>query len=97
MDEGCSTQKQVLDYLGERFRVKLGLPDWYSDEQAAKCLFEYVCFCLNWFWWQGREGLLVLCADVVGAEESSGNPNGPAGRILVQRSSGCLHLSLVLW
>lgn len=87
MDEGCSTQKQVLEYLGERFRVKLSLPDWYSNEQAAQYLFKYVCFYLN-VWWQGRDGLLVLHVDVVGAEEPSGNPNGPVGRILVQRSSG---------
>lgn len=43
MDEGCSTQKQVLGYLGERFRVKLSLPDWYPSEQAAEFLFKYVC------------------------------------------------------
>lgn len=42
MEEGCSTQKQVLNYLGERFRVKLSLPDWYPNEQAAEFLFEYV-------------------------------------------------------
>lgn len=43
MDEGCSTMKQVLGYLGERFRVKLSLPDWYPSEQAAEFLFKYVC------------------------------------------------------
>ena len=42
MEEGCSTQKQVLNYLGERFRVKLNLPDWYPNEQAAEFLFKYV-------------------------------------------------------
>lgn len=42
MEEGCSTQKQVLNYLGERFRVKLSLPDWYPNEQAAEFLFKYV-------------------------------------------------------
>lgn len=41
-EEGCSTQKQVLNYLGERFRVKLSLPDWYPNEQAAEFLFKYV-------------------------------------------------------
>lgn len=44
MEEGCSTQKQVLNYVGERFRVKLNLPDWYSNRQAAEFLFKYVCF-----------------------------------------------------
>lgn len=47
MEEGCSTQKQVLNYLGERFRVKLSLPDWYPNEEAAKFLFRYVCFGLG--------------------------------------------------
>lgn len=42
MEEGCSTQKQVLSYLGERFRVKLSLPDWYPNEHAAEFLFRYV-------------------------------------------------------
>lgn len=44
MEEGCHTQKQVLDYLGERFRVKLNLPDWYPNVEAAEFLFKYVCF-----------------------------------------------------
>lgn len=44
MEEGCSTQKQVLNYLGECFRVKLNVPDWYPNEQAAEFLFKYVCF-----------------------------------------------------
>ena len=26
---------------GERFRVKLSLPEWYSDEAAAKFLIRY--------------------------------------------------------
>lgn len=48
MEEGCSTQKQVLNYLGERFRVKLSLPEWYPNEEAAKFLFKYVCFAEEW-------------------------------------------------
>lgn len=44
MEEGCHTQKQVLEYLGERFRVKLSLPEWYPNEEAAEFLFKYVCF-----------------------------------------------------
>lgn len=46
MEEGCSTQKQVLNYLGERFRVKLSLPDWYPNEQAAEFLFNQ-CICIH--------------------------------------------------
>ncbi|XP_030053972.1 DNA-directed RNA polymerase I subunit RPA2 [Microcaecilia unicolor] len=45
-EEGYSTQKQVLKYLGERFRVKLNLPDWYSDEQAAEFLLTH-CLCIH--------------------------------------------------
>uniref|UniRef100_A0A8C9M7G3 DNA-directed RNA polymerase n=1 Tax=Panthera tigris altaica TaxID=74533 RepID=A0A8C9M7G3_PANTA len=45
-EEGCSTQKQVLNYLGERFRVKLSLPDWYPNEQAAEFLFNQ-CICIH--------------------------------------------------
>ncbi|KAI5930653.1 DNA-directed RNA polymerase I subunit RPA2 [Manis javanica] len=46
MEEGCSTQKQVLNYVGERFRVKLNLPDWYSNRQAAEFLFNQ-CICIH--------------------------------------------------
>ncbi|XP_020843135.2 DNA-directed RNA polymerase I subunit RPA2 isoform X1 [Phascolarctos cinereus] len=46
MEEGCLTQKQVLNYLGERFRVKLSLPDWYSNEQAAEFLLNQ-CVCIH--------------------------------------------------
>uniref|UniRef100_A0ABI7ZB88 DNA-directed RNA polymerase n=1 Tax=Felis catus TaxID=9685 RepID=A0ABI7ZB88_FELCA len=46
MEEGCSTQKQVLNYLGECFRVKLSLPDWYPNEQAAEFLFNQ-CICIH--------------------------------------------------
>nr|XP_033792439.1 DNA-directed RNA polymerase I subunit RPA2 [Geotrypetes seraphini] len=45
-EEGCSTQKQVLKYLGQRFRVKLNLPDWYSEEQAAEFLLAH-CLCIH--------------------------------------------------
>lgn len=40
MEEGCTTRAKVLDYLGERFRVKLMLPEWYTHEQCAKFLLE---------------------------------------------------------
>nr|XP_010983243.2 DNA-directed RNA polymerase I subunit RPA2 [Camelus dromedarius] len=46
MEEGCCTQKQVLNYLGERFRVKLSVPDWYPNEQAAEFLFDQ-CICIH--------------------------------------------------
>uniref|UniRef100_A0A2K6T812 DNA-directed RNA polymerase n=1 Tax=Saimiri boliviensis boliviensis TaxID=39432 RepID=A0A2K6T812_SAIBB len=46
MEEGCSTQKQVLNYLGECFRVKLNVPDWYPNEQAAEFLLNQ-CICIH--------------------------------------------------
>ncbi|XP_075452458.1 DNA-directed RNA polymerase I subunit RPA2 [Ascaphus truei] len=46
MEEECHSQKQVLKYLGERFRVKFYLPDWYSDEQAAEFLINQ-CICIH--------------------------------------------------
>lgn len=41
-EEGCLTRSKVLNYLGERFRVKMNLPEWYTNEQCAKLLLEYV-------------------------------------------------------
>ncbi|XP_007446075.1 PREDICTED: DNA-directed RNA polymerase I subunit RPA2 isoform X4 [Lipotes vexillifer] len=58
MEEGCSTQKQVLSYLGERFRVKLSLPDWYPNEHAAEFLFSQ-CICIHLK--SNTEKFYVLC------------------------------------
>lgn len=41
-EDGCITQKQVLNFLGQRFRVKLNVPEWYMGEQVAEFLLEYV-------------------------------------------------------
>ncbi|XP_053567930.1 DNA-directed RNA polymerase I subunit RPA2 [Bombina bombina] len=46
MEEGCHTQKQVLRFLGERFRIKFYLPDWYTDERAAEHLLSE-CICIH--------------------------------------------------
>ncbi|CAL1530216.1 unnamed protein product [Lymnaea stagnalis] len=40
MTEGLNSQASVLSYIGKRFRVKLSLPDWYTDEQVGKYLFK---------------------------------------------------------
>lgn len=40
MDQGCTTKAKVLRFLGERFRVKLNLPEWYTHEQCAHFLLE---------------------------------------------------------
>uniref|UniRef100_A0A7N6BN88 DNA-directed RNA polymerase subunit beta n=1 Tax=Anabas testudineus TaxID=64144 RepID=A0A7N6BN88_ANATE len=46
MEEGCTTRSQVLNYLGERFRVKMNLPEWYTNEQCANFLLEE-CVCIH--------------------------------------------------
>ncbi|KAI8516019.1 DNA-directed RNA polymerase I subunit RPA2, partial [Branchiostoma belcheri] len=33
-NEGLMTQAGILKYIGERFRVKLPVPDWYTDEEG---------------------------------------------------------------
>lgn len=45
VDAGCLTQQNVLDYLGKSFRVKLNLPEWYSNEQAADFILRSVPGC----------------------------------------------------
>lgn len=40
MEEGCTSRQKVLGYLGERFRVKLNLPEWYTDQQCGSLLLE---------------------------------------------------------
>ncbi|XP_034464852.1 DNA-directed RNA polymerase I subunit RPA2 [Hippoglossus hippoglossus] len=46
MEEGCTTHSKVLSYLGERFRVKMNLPEWYTNEQCANYLMEE-CICIH--------------------------------------------------
>ncbi|XP_039594886.1 DNA-directed RNA polymerase I subunit RPA2 [Polypterus senegalus] len=46
MEEGCITKKQVLNYLGERFRVKMNLPDWSTNEECAEILLDR-CVCIH--------------------------------------------------
>ncbi|XP_053316124.1 DNA-directed RNA polymerase I subunit RPA2 [Spea bombifrons] len=58
MEEECYSQKQVHKYLGERFRVKFYLPDWYTDEQAAEFLInQCICIHLN----SNAEKFYMLC------------------------------------
>ncbi|KAG8444046.1 hypothetical protein GDO86_009295 [Hymenochirus boettgeri] len=58
VEEGCTSQKQVHKYLGERFRVKFNLPDWYTDEQAAEFLINH-CICIHLK--TNREKFHMLC------------------------------------
>uniref|UniRef100_A0A671TSD6 DNA-directed RNA polymerase subunit beta n=1 Tax=Sparus aurata TaxID=8175 RepID=A0A671TSD6_SPAAU len=46
MEEGCTTRSKVLNYLGERFRVKMNLPEWYTNEQCAHFLLNE-CICIH--------------------------------------------------
>ena len=37
-EEGCTTRLKVLNYLGERFQVKMNLLEWYTHKQCANFL-----------------------------------------------------------
>ncbi|CAF89806.1 unnamed protein product, partial [Tetraodon nigroviridis] len=39
-------KNQVLSFLGERFRVKMNLPEWYTHQQCATILLED-CICIH--------------------------------------------------
>ncbi|XP_057697376.1 DNA-directed RNA polymerase I subunit RPA2 [Corythoichthys intestinalis] len=45
-EEGCTSQSAVLQYLGQRFRVKLYLPEWYTDQQCGSFLLDE-CICIH--------------------------------------------------
>ena len=40
LDEELLTKQAVMKYIGKRFRIKLRLPDWYTDEEVGKFLFK---------------------------------------------------------
>lgn len=40
-EEDIVTRNDALNYIGSRFRIKLNLPDWYSDVECAQHLFKY--------------------------------------------------------
>jgi DNA-directed RNA polymerase I subunit RPA2 len=43
-DEDIFTRNDVLNYIGSRFRIKLQLPEWYTDIDCANYLFKYCLF-----------------------------------------------------
>ncbi|XP_072292632.1 DNA-directed RNA polymerase I subunit RPA2 [Eucyclogobius newberryi] len=45
-EQGCTSQSKVLYYLGERFRVKMMLPEWYTNQQCAAYLLNE-CVCIH--------------------------------------------------
>ncbi|XP_034079920.1 DNA-directed RNA polymerase I subunit RPA2 isoform X2 [Gymnodraco acuticeps] len=58
MEEGCTTRSKVLNYLGERFRVKMNLPEWYTNDQCANYLLDE-CICIHLK--SGMEKFYLLC------------------------------------
>ncbi|XP_049584732.1 DNA-directed RNA polymerase I subunit RPA2 [Syngnathus scovelli] len=56
--QGCTSRSKVLDYLGGRFRVKLNLPEWYTDRQCADFLLDE-CICIHLR--TGMEKFRLLC------------------------------------
>ena len=42
--ENILTKNDVLNYIGSRFRVKLMLPEWYTDIECANYLLKYSLF-----------------------------------------------------
>jgi DNA-directed RNA polymerase I subunit RPA2 len=65
MEQNCVTRSQTLNYLGERFRVKLMLPEWYTNEQFAEYLLEYVPITVSIHHAAGLALLLVWCSHVI--------------------------------
>ncbi|KAH6940188.1 hypothetical protein HPB50_026310 [Hyalomma asiaticum] len=45
-NEGLLTRDQVRAYIGEKFRVCMRLPEWYSDEEVAVFLLRH-CICVH--------------------------------------------------
>ncbi len=41
-EEGLTSHKAVLKYVGERFRIKAELPAWTSDDDVTRHLLMYV-------------------------------------------------------
>lgn len=45
-NEGLLTRSEVRAYIGEKFRICMRLPEWYSDEQVAVFLLRH-CICVH--------------------------------------------------
>ncbi|EDO33368.1 predicted protein [Nematostella vectensis] len=58
-EEGAVNQKSVLEYIGLRFRVKMRLPDWFSDEAVAQYLIQQ-CICIHLDTNADKFNLLIL-------------------------------------
>ncbi|XP_020616310.1 DNA-directed RNA polymerase I subunit RPA2-like isoform X2 [Orbicella faveolata] len=58
---GASTQPAILKFIGERFRVKMRLPDWYTDEEVAHYVLQQ-CVCVHLDGNMDKFNLLVFMA-----------------------------------
>ncbi|KAK7499458.1 hypothetical protein BaRGS_00009433 [Batillaria attramentaria] len=45
-EQGLLTRTQMLQYMGERFRIKLDIPAWYTHEQVGDFLM-LQCICIH--------------------------------------------------
>ncbi|XP_033639510.1 DNA-directed RNA polymerase I subunit RPA2-like [Asterias rubens] len=46
--KNLTTQQNILDFMGEQFRNKLRMPEWYSTEKVAKFLLkQHICVHLD--------------------------------------------------
>lgn len=45
LDDGLTSQTSVLKFIGERFRAKVELPPWTSDEDVARNLLRCTAVC----------------------------------------------------
>ncbi|GBN90523.1 DNA-directed RNA polymerase I subunit RPA2, partial [Araneus ventricosus] len=59
VSEGIYFQEQALNYLGEKFAVKLNLPSWYSPAEIAKFLLDQ-CICVHLETGEEKFNFLVL-------------------------------------
>ncbi|KAK7111027.1 DNA-directed RNA polymerase I subunit RPA2-like [Littorina saxatilis] len=46
LEQNLLTRTQMLQYLGERFRVRLNMPSWYTHEQVGEFLISQ-CICVH--------------------------------------------------
>ncbi|XP_064456531.1 DNA-directed RNA polymerase I subunit RPA2-like [Ornithodoros turicata] len=45
-EEDLLNRSQIRDFVGEKFRVRMNLPEWYTDEEVAAYLFKH-CICTH--------------------------------------------------
>ncbi|XP_059177244.1 DNA-directed RNA polymerase I subunit RPA2-like [Physella acuta] len=80
MTEGLNSQASVVSFIGKRFRVKLALPAWYTDEEVGHYLISR-CICIHLNRPADKFHLLVYMTQklfaFVNGECSAENPDNP--------------------